>query len=295
VLNPYHDVSGQWIRGSFHGHTAEYSECASVPLLESVEWYRSVGARFMAITDHNHVTDLAEICVKYPDMVFLQGFEHSRGLDMLFVGRGATNVVDSPLDRSLASARELLTVVCHPDPRGDGTYWSVDSLRELGTRPDGIEAYNGHYGVELLRKSGCRPRFTSFWDSVLTAGIRVWGYANDDLHDAPDFGNAYNMVNVRDLTAEAILSAAKRGCCYGSTGLHAKSIQVAEGVITVEVDAECDGRFVGPGGRALTTGRGTCFKHAMTEASYVRFEGAGDSGEIFLQPVFNDCAGITIP
>ena len=49
-----------WLRGSFHGHCVEHSACASIPLAESVANYENIGAGFVAITDHDHITDLSE-------------------------------------------------------------------------------------------------------------------------------------------------------------------------------------------------------------------------------------------
>lgn len=286
MINPYRDISGEWVRGSFHGHSDEYSTCGSVPLLTGADQYQQVGAGFMAVTDHNHVTDLTECRTRYPHMIFLPGFEHSHGHDMLFIGENAGAVLDLSIDRALAAADALLTVVCHPDPRGDGSYWTLDLLRELGRSPDGIEIFNGHYGVERLRKLGCRPCFTHFWDAALTEGFHVWGYANDDFHDPADFNNAYNMVNVDNLTAEALIDAAKCGRCYGSTGLHLVAFHGKNGTITIEVDADCEGRFVGPGGHVLATSRGHYFTYSLCDEAYVRFEGSGKTGRIFLQPIF---------
>ena len=44
--NPYDHPADTWLRGSFHGHSSEYSACASVPLAESVHRYSEVGAGF---------------------------------------------------------------------------------------------------------------------------------------------------------------------------------------------------------------------------------------------------------
>lgn len=71
-LNPYLNSGGQWVRGNLHFHSAEYSfHCATVPLQEGVRRYHDeAGVRFLAITDHDHVTDLSAVRAAFPDMVF---------------------------------------------------------------------------------------------------------------------------------------------------------------------------------------------------------------------------------
>ena len=159
-------------------------------------------------------------------------------------------------------------------------------LEDLGTWPDGTEVYNGHYGIESALASGRWPLYTEFWDELLTAGHRLWGYANDDFHDPEDFGNAFNVVLVDEVTPADVIRAAKAGRCYASTAIRLKHVEVASNTISIEVDTACIGRFVGPGGAVLSEQEGSCFEYAAGDETYVRFEGACDSGRIFLQPMF---------
>ena len=66
--NPYCNNEGTWLRGSFHGHCLEHSACASIPLAESVANYENIGAGFVAITDHDHITDLSETEKNHPNL-----------------------------------------------------------------------------------------------------------------------------------------------------------------------------------------------------------------------------------
>ena len=43
LINPYADLNGQWLRGSFPGHCDENSRCGSVPLADSVRDYHAIG------------------------------------------------------------------------------------------------------------------------------------------------------------------------------------------------------------------------------------------------------------
>ena len=285
--NSYRDGHGVWIRGSFHGHCSEHSACASVPLADSVQCYNEIGAGFVTLTDHDTVTDLSVMRASYGQLALLHGFEYSTRENVIFVGPEVEPLYKLSLEEALAQAGELLTVVCHPQPEGPRReYWTRAKLEALGTWPDGIEVYNGHYGIEQALQRGRQPYYADFWDELLTAGHRMWGFANDDFHDSDDFGNAYNMVQVENATPAAVVEAAKRGRSYATTGLLLVAVDEADGRISIEVDAPCAGAFIGPGGQRLETGEGTHFAYAAGDEAYVRFEAEGGTGRIFLQPMF---------
>lgn len=285
--NPYRDGHGQWIRGSFHGHCSEHSACASVPLAESVRRYSELGAGFVTLTDHDVVTDLSAMQANYDKLALLHGFEYSTRENVIFVGPEVRPLYELSLEEALAQAGDLLTVVCHPQPEGPRReYWTRAKLEALGTWPDGLEVYNGHYGIERALQMGRQPYYADFWDELLTAGHRLWGFANDDFHDVDDFDNAFNMVQVTEATPAGVVAAAKRGRSYATTGLLLVAVAATDGRIAVEVDAPCAGAFIGPDGVRLSTGEGTRFEYAVGAEAYVRFEGEGETGRIFLQPMF---------
>jgi len=284
--NPYQGKSGEWIRGNLHGHSRPNSNCASVPLAEGVRRYRDSGAQFMAVTDHDWVTDLSAVRAAYPDMILLSGFEHSKVRHMVFVGERVPPLYELPLDDALARADDLLTIISHPQSWAAHPEWTQDRIRALPRLPDGMEVWNGHYGTERLRAKGLTSQYVRFWDELLTAGYRLWGFANDDFHDPVDLGNAFSMVLVPERTPAAIVRATKAGCFYASTGLTVDRITGADGHIAVTIAAPCMGRFVGPGGQTLAQAQGMQFEYQMQDEAYVRFEAQGAQGQLFLQPMF---------
>ncbi len=286
LLNPYRDATGLWVRGNFHGHCQENSPCASVPLAQAAGKYRDNGYGFVTFTDHDAVTDLRAVETAHPGLIFLRGFEYSRAENLLFIGTAVPPLYLLPLRDAMAAAGGLLTIVCHPQPRPDEVYWSREKILALGRLPDGLEAYNGHYGVLGKLKAGCSPQYTHFWDSLLTAGLRMWGFANDDSHDPADFLNAWNMVLVERVTAPEIIAAARLGRCYGTTGLLLDRFDEADGRIQVAVQSPCTGRFIGPGGRVLYQADGLRFEYSVTGEAYVRFEASSGPARLFLQPLF---------
>lgn len=287
--NPYADPQGRWIRGSFHGHCSENSACSSVPLTESVRRYCEVGAGFITLTDHDAVTDLSAMRARHPELAFLHGFEYSTRENIVFVGPEVEPLFKLPLEEALQRASALLTVVCHPQPYASGRqYWTLDKLAALGVWPDGIEVYNGHYGTPGGLAQGRWPLYTPIWDELLSAGHRLWGFANDDFHDPEDFDHAFNMVLVEEVTPRAVVAAAKRGRCYASTGLLLKAVSAEAGCITVETSAPCQGLFIGPGGEQLAKGEGTRFAYRAGKEAYLRFQAEGEAGRLFLQPMFRE-------
>jgi hypothetical protein len=288
LVHPYTGAPGGWYRGSFHGHCSQNSGCASVPLRDSAAWYAGHGADFVALTDHDRVTPLREMRHMFPTLVLLEGFEYSSCENLLFVGEHVGPFYELPLAQALRRRGEsVLAVVCHPHPHADGReYWTLDKLLRLGSLPDGIEVYNGHYGTAIARAHGRQPLGTALWDEALSAGCRLWGYANDDAHDPEDLGNAWNMVAAEERSPGAIVRAARYGACYATTGPNLRRFAIAGTCMEVELDVPARGRFVGPQGAVLAEDAGTAFRYTARAEAYVRFEAEGAAGRIFLQPAF---------
>jgi len=286
LLDTYLNCGGKWLRANLHCHSKEHSGCASVPLSKGIQMYRDAGTRVLALTDHDHVSDLAEFSLRYPDMTFLEGFEYSRSENMLFIGEKVPPLHRLSIDEALLQADGLLTVVCHPAPRKGESYWSVEKILSLDPVPIGVEVYNGHYIHRFPMWKNTNPLYTTFWDELLSRGARIWGFANDDFHHPNDFGRAFNMICGEDRSPASVMSALKAGRFYASTGLLLSEVIVGDASITVRLAESARGSFIGPGGRVLEEGEGTLFQYAAKGEMYVRFEAEGSAGRIFLQPFF---------
>jgi hypothetical protein len=287
MINPYADCGGTWVRGNLHGHCSESSGCASVRLFDGIEKHRTAGARFLALTDHDTVTDLSAARARWPDMTFLEGFEWSRSQNILFIGDRVPPLFELSLSEAMRKADGLLTVICHPRPSLRTEYWTVPMILALDPAPVGIEVYNSHYCRPLRTDPGPNPLYTDTWDALLTQGLRVWGFVNDDSHDPADFGRTATFANVRDLSSGSLIGALKSGRFYGSTGLGLDEVFVSGDAISVRLDGEARGRFVGPGGRVQGASEGREFSLRAVDGDYVRFEAEGGKGRIFLQPFFS--------
>ncbi len=286
LANPYESARGVWARGNIHGHSKEHSGCASVPLEAGIARYRCAGSRFLAVTDHDHVTDLSPFRTQYPEMVFLEGFEYSSSENVLFVGESVPPLHELPIAEALARADGLLTVICHPRPSSSRRYWTTEMILALRPAPIGIEVYNGHYSMRHKVFQDVNPLYTDTWDELLSAGCRVWGFASDDFHDPSDFGKAYIMVNVKRLSAPSIMEAMKSGRFYATTGLLLEEVRAEHDRVEVQLAEHAKGRFIGPQGSVLAEGEGTSFAYRSAGEPYIRFEAEGKAGRIFLQPFF---------
>ncbi len=286
MLNPYANCGGTWVRGNLHGHCSESSGCASVPLLAGIEKHRKAGARFLALTDHDTVTDLSPARVLWPDMTFLEGFEWSKSQNILFIGEKVPPLYELSLSEAMRQAAGFLTVICHPRPSLRRDYWTVPMILALDPPPTAIEVYNDHYSRPTRTDAGPNPLYADIWDGLLTRGLRLWGFVNDDSHDPADFGRTSTCVNAKDLSAASLMEALRAGRFYGTTGLGLEEVSVAGELISVRLDSDARGRFVGPGGGVRGASEGQEFSLRASDEDYVRFEAEGAAGRIFLQPFF---------
>jgi hypothetical protein len=221
-------------------------------------------------------------------MTFLEGFEWSRSENILFIGEKVPRLFDHSLAEALRRANGLLTVICHPHPYLKREYWTVPMILDLHPAPLAVEVYNSHYSRPLRVDPGPNPLYTDTWDALLTHGLHVWGFSNDDSHDAADFGRTATFASVEDASAASLMRALKAGRFYGSTGLRLEDIQAPGGRIQVRLDSDARGRFVGPGGKILAEAEGREFSLRGLDEDYVRFEAEGPKGRIFMQPFFRE-------
>ena len=222
-------------------------------------------------------------------MTFLEGFEWSRSQNILFIGEKVPRLFERPLREALEGGRadRLLTVICHPKPHRGRDYWTVPMILKLDPAPLAIEIFNSRYSRPLDFDPSPIPLYTETWDALLTRGMRLWGFANDDSHDPVDFGQTATWANVPESSPAAIMSAFMAGRFYGSTGLLLDEVSCDGDEISVRLDSEASGRFIGPAGVVLSEARERQFSFRASDEAYVRFEAEGEKGRIFLQPFYS--------
>ena len=212
IKNPY-QCAGSWYRGSLHIHST-FSVCGWHSIEELALAYRDYA--FLAISDHDRVTTETEAL---KDHVLFRGVEVSGDHHMLLAG--AEPPIREPIDHTFsvshygelavaATAAGALAIAGHP-MREYGQHWSVEELTDT----------EGLLGMEILSGDGIhvdQDIGVELWDQVLSTGRHLWGFGNDDFHHWGQERRAWNMVQARERTPQAILEAMRKGNFYVSTG-----------------------------------------------------------------------------
>lgn len=207
--SPYADCGARWYKGNIHAHTTESDGRLSAEQMCDV--YRKAGYDFVAITDHNTLTDTGPFSSS--DFITIPGVEIGKRPDhVVHIGAESLNS-GSDLAGILRSLRGEpgLAIVAHP-------HWSNMSWDRIASVSDyiGIEIYN--YSVDVNRGRG---HSVELWDMLLESGRRVWGFAVDDSHyreDRPNCCGGWIVVAADALTEESILGAIERGAFFSSQG-----------------------------------------------------------------------------
>ena len=302
-------VAWRWYKGNTHTHTLN-SDGDSTPD-DVVRWYREHGYQFLVLTDHNFLTSVGALQALHgADEKFLvvKGEEvtdrfgekplHINGLDVSrqVAPQGGTSVVDV-LQRNVDAIRAAQGVphINHPNFR-----WAItsDELKQVASNRL-FEVYNGHPQVNNLG-GGSVPGLEEVWDSILSAGIRLYGIAVDDAHTFKDPGNrvvagpgrGWVVVRAPRLEARALLEAMERGDFYASSGVELENYAVDEKAMTVAVKKTAFSKyriqFIGEGGKVLQEARESPATYTFTgREMYVRAKVIESNGDIaWCQPVF---------
>jgi hypothetical protein len=223
-----------------------------------VAYYRDRGYAFLALTDHDVLTNLST----YNSPTFLglaaneitvRGREHIVGLNL-----AATVARGTPHQQTIDAigAQGGLAILAHPN-------WSwLDPAVGLDL--------HGYHAIEILNVVCNYLEYNGYalqwWDYLLTHGARVWGVAADDAHRIPYQGaKAWVMVNAAALTSDEIVSNMRAGNFYASTGPAFQRFEVIDQTIKIWCSAAVEIRFLTghPTNPALRL-RGD----ALTEAEY---------------------------
>jgi hypothetical protein len=285
IEHPYanfHD--GQWVRGNLHAHTTQSD--GSRPLQQVLDDYAARGYGYLMISDHDVLTLSQYQSLNGHGMILIPGNEiTANGPHMLHVN--ACQRIEPSPQRQLviqqAVASGGLVIVNHPNWEYHFNHCPITSLREwVGFT--GIEIYNG-----VIERLDGSPYATDKWDMLLSAGRRVWGFANDDSH-APtgDVELGWNVTQLRDQSIDGVVDALLSGRFYPSTGVTLRNIVVQGKHIRIESEnAQRIAAFKQVGQRFAVTDGNVIEVDIPDDATYVRFECYGDAGKrAWTQPFF---------
>lgn len=245
----------RWYRGNLHCHTTN-SDGRLTPQ-ETVDWFGANGYDFLAVTDHNTVTDPAlldsgRLCLIPSTELTASGGELGSQYHLISLGVRPGLALPATTERAADTAAWLreqgaVVFIAHP-------HWSALTVSDLRAVPaHGIEIYNG--GTVLDSQKGDA---VTYWDEGLARGERWWGIAVDDTHwHTLDRGLGWVMVRAPEQRPAALLDALAHGRFYASTGPQINSVQVGDdghGNAIVEVQTSpCAAIYL------LSTGAGNQF------------------------------------
>jgi hypothetical protein len=230
---------GRFWRGNLHTHTT-MSDGALSPS-DTVDFYRSAGYDFVAITDHFRsrygfpLTDTREL--RSPDFTTLLGAE-------LHPPRSSLHIlaVGLPLDFPPSNRGESGPLLARRARRSGAFIGMAHPSASLLTMADALEVDAAH-AVEVYNAvSAWEDRGDSWhlYDVLLARGHRLFAYAADDAHfqpQDPPGGAAWVQVRARALDPVLLLAALKAGHFYSSTGPTLEDVVVADGEVTVRCSA----------------------------------------------------------
>ncbi len=227
-LSPF-NLPGNWFKGNLHTHTNQ-SDGKPTPT-ENMQWHADHGYAFLAITDHNVVTDPRKF-TSAPPLLAIPSVEISarrRTVEYHVVSIGVNAMpiahAQDPQDTiDAVNAAGGLCFIAHP-------YWHDHTFEDL-------LALKGHIGIEIFN-TGCwleinKGHSLAHWDGILRRGQNVSGLATDDSHFRfPDHGRGWVVARAGKLDNRSILDALRAGHFYSTMGPEIHDVQIEGRQVTV--------------------------------------------------------------
>lgn len=268
VIAPAPEV---WLKGSTHVH-AKPSGDSATPVEDVIAWYQSRGYDFIALTDHNRIsevgatTTVGQVAVRAPaaGLIVLAGIEltfnpsgcvpagegdkcrihvnllgpTARPPDKLEWADRKTKDRVAMYQAAIAQQQALggIAQINHPQ-----WFWGMTAevLTELARRGMPlVEIANVQFATWNAGDPD-HPSTEALWDAALAKGVMLWGVASDDAHHYNDpgtypAGGGWVMVRARR-DPQAILDALAAGRFYASTGVALARAEVVDQSLVVEV------------------------------------------------------------
>jgi hypothetical protein len=294
-----------WYRGNLHCHTTN-SDGDSNPA-EVAKIYKDAGFNFLCITDHNHLTLAPEYGPQDPSFLAIpsseytgltERFAHVNGLGLSkpFAPteiKGVLQTLQEGVDQAVAQG--AVAMLNHPN--WEWCYGAKEMAAIRGAQL--FELYNGAHNSSN-DGTPSRPSTEAMWDELLSQGIRLWGAGSDDCHSQkapfspfkdPPF-SAWTVVQAKELSQDAILTALRQGQFYASTRIELNSLKADREGLHLEIDAwnqmDYYTRFIGRGGKLLAEVEGPAPSYRFKgDEGYVRANiFCSDKHRAWTQPVF---------
>ncbi len=288
-------------KGNIHTHT-NLSD-GDHPPDQVYAWYRERGYSFLAITDHNNLTEPS----RFRALERKKRFVMITGEEVTMRGAGKQVHVNALCTKRTIGGKSF-------DTQRQALAWAVHEVAEQGgvalvNHPNWDWALTADdlpaaRGAQLLEIASGHPyvhtlgdaehlSHEAIWDAALGAGLDFAGVAVDDAHiygaRAPDNaarpGRAWIQVFAPEPSRDAICDALAHRRLYASTGVTLRRIVVKDDTYTVyPADPSALIEFIGRGGRVLQSGKadrdGAAHYKLGAGEGYVRARITGADGKL---------------
>lgn len=254
----------KWFKGNTHSHTTLSGHADTHPDTVAL-WYLERDYNFLILSEHNMFIDPKGVNLpadRRKDFILIPGEEvsdyeeiHTTGMNVqreVFpqYPNELSTIKDNKFENfkiylmqkhtdSIRSAKGV-PILNHPNWRSGASAENIAQVESLHM----IELYNGHPDV----KNWGSKRHASVevkWDSLLSAGRKIFGVSSDDAHffkkwdvEESNPGRGWVMVQSDELTPDAITAAMENGRFYASSGVILKKDSKGNGVYEVEIDVD---------------------------------------------------------
>jgi hypothetical protein len=297
--NPYQAVNwDNCYKTNLHMHAGTGAgTCGAYPIDAVLEAYQAAGYRILMFS--NHDVWVGPTAAEKYNVTLINGFEYSQDRHLLCaytdrVFRGSPQEV---IDQ--CNANGGFSIICHPewvtDLKNPGKkHWPAELLKTLHGY-SGIELYNPL--IFTLAGNGLAE---TVWDQLLSAGLRIWGFANDDFHRWQHLAKGWNMVYCNCDSAESVKEALMKGSFYATNGIKLETLEFDKTTLTVSASAgggvirAFHYEFIGKDGRILAEHQSVpatnlASYHWDGSEMYVRVKiTAAHGAMLWTQPIFND-------
>jgi predicted metal-dependent phosphoesterase TrpH len=292
----------RWLRANLHTHTINSD--GDSPPEDVVAWYRDAGYDVLALTDHDILTDPAELAGLAGPMLLVRGEELTSG-DVHVNGLGVPRPVPPVLEGDVRARLQgdidgIRAVGGVPSVNHPNFRWQVrvDDLAELRD----VRLFEIHNaGPEVNNRGGREgfPDMETVWDLLLAAGHRMVGVAVDDAHSFKRWGRAYSnpgrawmMIRAEHPAEADVLAALEAGACYATTGVSLDHVTTSGTELVVDIVPQWElhyrTTFIGRDGRVLDVQEGLSARYLIRPGDgYVRARIEDSDGlAAWTQPLF---------
>lgn len=249
-----------WYKGNTHAHTTICGHADTSPK-RVARWYLDNGYHFLILSEHNHFINPDTVPLpadRRPDFILIPGEEvsgdqdiHTTAMNVYgYVDPGGvlptkTEVIQSHVDST--RAQRGIPILNHPNYISGAHAADILPVERLHL----FELYNGH---PLVYNWGREEKYhhvstEAKWDSLLSAGLRIYGVSSDDAHifqawaeENSNPGRGWVMVRSDTLSAEAITSAMAAGDFYASSGVMLEEVLISPEEYFLTIDTAATSR-----------------------------------------------------